>query len=177
SQTTCNLVEQDLPDDVSLRDLGEHRLKDLGRSRRLFQLVISDLPSDFPALRTLDNFPNNLPVQPTPFLGREKELAVVGDLLRREEARLVTLTGSGGSGKTRLGLQVAAELSDLFADGVFFVNLAPISDPSLVMPTITQTLDIRPGIGQTWLEHLGEELQQKQLLLLLDNFEQVVTAS
>ncbi len=164
SQTTCTLVEQDLPDDVGLRELGEYRLKDLGRPRRLFQLVISDLPTDFPALRTLDSFPNNLPVQPTPFLGREKELAVVGDLLRRKDARLVTLTGSGGSGKTRLGLQVAAELSDLFGDGVFFVNLAPISDPAFVVSTIVETLGLREGVGQSLQERLREELRLKHML-------------
>ncbi len=177
SQTTCNLVEQDLPDDVSLRDLGEHRLKDLGRSRRLFQLVISDLPADFPPLSTLDTFPNNLPIQLTPFIGREQEVTAVCDLLRREDTRLLTLTGPGGTGKTRLGLQVAAELTDAFADGVFFVNLAPISDPVLVVPTIAEALGMRAGGGQSLLERLRENLRSKQMLLLLDNFEQVVSAA
>jgi predicted ATPase/class 3 adenylate cyclase/DNA-binding CsgD family transcriptional regulator len=176
SQATATLVEQDLPDEVSLRDLGEHRLKDLGRPRRLYQLVIADLPADFPRLRTLDTSQNNLPVQLTPFIGREQELAAVQELLRREDVRLLTLTGPGGTGKTRLGLQVSAELSDHFADGVFFVNLAPISDPVLVMPTIARTLDIQEGSGQPWLDRLREVLQPKQMLLLLDNFEQIVSA-
>ncbi len=177
SQTTANLVEQDLPDDVSLRDLGEHRLKDLGRSRRLFQLVISDLPADFPPLSTLDIFPNNLPVQFTPFIGREQEVTAVCGLLLREDVRLMTLTGPGGTGKTRLGVQVAAELTDAFADGVFFVNLAPINDYTLVVPTIAETLGMRAGAGQSPLERLREDLRQKQMLLLLDNFEQVVSAA
>ncbi|HEX6482745.1 MAG TPA: adenylate/guanylate cyclase domain-containing protein, partial [Ktedonobacteraceae bacterium] len=177
SQTTSSLVEQDLPEDVHLRDLGEHRLKDLGRPMHLFQLVISNLPANFPPLRTLESFPNNLPVQPTPFLGREHEVAAIGDLLRREDMRLVTLTGPGGTGKTRLALQVAADRSDLFASGVFFVNLAPISDPALVVPTIAETLAIREGSSQALLERLTEELRQRQVLLLLDNFEQVVSAA
>src|SRR5437588_1854173 len=176
SSTACNLVEQDLPDDVSLRDLGEHRLKDLGRPRRLFQLVIADLPADFPPLKTLDTHPNNLPVQLTSLIGRGKEVATVQHLLHREDVRLLTLTGPGGTGKTRLGLQVAAELSDRFTDGVFFVNLAPISDPALAIPTVAQTLDIPEGAGQPWLERLREALQRRQMLLLLDNFEQVVSA-
>ena len=177
SQTTTNLVEQELPDDLSLRDLGEHRLKDLGRPRRLFQLVISDLPADFPPLRTLDTYPNNLPVQFTPFIGREQELSTIQQLLSREDVRLVTLTGPGGTGKTRLGLQVAAELSDAFAGGVFFVNLAPLSDPALVVPTIAETLGIREAAAQSVLQRLREDLRQKQMLLLLDNFEQVVSAA
>jgi hypothetical protein len=120
SQTTCTLVEHDLPDGVSLRDLGAHRLKDLQHPSHLFQLIIAGLPADFPPLGTLDTHPNNLPVQLTSLIGREQEIATVQRLLSREHARLLTLTGTGGTGKTRLGLQIAAELSDHFADGVFF---------------------------------------------------------
>jgi predicted ATPase/class 3 adenylate cyclase/DNA-binding CsgD family transcriptional regulator len=177
SQTTCSLVEQDLPEEVSLRDLCEHRLKDLGRPMRLFQLVIADLPSDFLPLHTLESFPNNLPIQPTPFLGREHEVAAIADLLRCEDVRLLTLTGPGGTGKTRLALQVAADLSERFKHGVFFVNLAPISDPALVVPTIAEALVIREESGRALLEQLTEYLQPRQLLLLLDNFEQVVGAA
>jgi predicted ATPase/class 3 adenylate cyclase/DNA-binding CsgD family transcriptional regulator len=177
SASTRALVEPELPAEVSLRDLGEHRLKDLQRPTHLFQVVIAELPADFPPLGTLDNHPNNLPIQPTPLIGREQEVAAVGHLLQREDVHLVTLTGPGGVGKTRLGLQVAAELSDRFADGVFFVNLSPLSDPALVAPTIAQTLDIREAAGQPLLERLVERLQQQQLLLLLDNFEQVLSAA
>ena len=177
SQTTRDLVQHNLPDGVSLRDLGEHRLKDLQRPSCLYQLVIADLPADFPALKTLDICFNNLPVQLTPLIGRGQEVAAVQHLLQREHVRLVTLTGPGGTGKTRLGLQVAAELCDPFTDGVYFVNLAPISDPAFVIPTIAQTLGLREVAGQPLLEHVKGELQQKQLLLVLDNFEQVVRAA
>jgi predicted ATPase/serine/threonine protein kinase/DNA-binding CsgD family transcriptional regulator len=177
SQTTSNLVEQDLPDDVKLDDLGEHRFKDLGRPKRIFQLILSDIPASFPPLKTLDTYPNNLPVQHTPFIGREQEVAAVCDLLHREDTRLLTLTGPGGAGKTRLALQSAAELSETFIDGVFFVNLAPISDPALVVLTTAETLSIREGTDQSLLVHLKENLRQKHVLLLLDNFEQVVSAA
>src|SRR6266480_7243552 len=176
SQTTANLVEQDLPEDVTLRDLGEHHLKDLARPKRLFQLVISGLPADFPPLKTLDTHPNNLPVQLTPFIGRERELEAILHLLHSEDLRLLTLTGPGGAGKTRLGLQVAAELSDFFVEGVFFVNLAPVSDATLVVPTVAETLGIQERADPFLLNRLKEVLRQKQMLLLLDNFEQVVDA-
>jgi predicted ATPase/class 3 adenylate cyclase/DNA-binding CsgD family transcriptional regulator len=177
SQTTRELVEHTLPEGVQLRDLEEHRLKDLQRPTRLFQLVIADLPADFPPLKTLNVHPHNLPVQPTPLIGREREVSSVCQLLRREEVRLLTLTGPGGTGKTRLGLQVAAEQSDLFSDGVYFVNLAPISDPELVVPTIAQTLELKETGAQPLSDLLKTSLRDKRLLLLLDNFEQVVSAA
>lgn len=177
SHTTRDLVEQTLPEGVSVRDLGAHRLKDLQHPSRLFQLVIPGLPADFPPLKTLDNSPNNLPLQPTPFLGREKEVHAIGQLLLRESSRLVTLTGPGGVGKTRLGLQVAAELAEHFPDGTWFVSLAPISDPDLVIPTISQVLGLPEARDQPPLEHLKSALQEKKMQLLLDNFEQVVSAA
>jgi predicted ATPase/class 3 adenylate cyclase len=177
SQTTRELVEAHLPAGTYLEDLGEHRLKDLDRPTRLYQLSITDLPAAFPPLKTLDTYPSNLPIQPTAFIGREQEMAAVAQLLRRPDARLVTLTGTGGVGKTRLGLQVAADLSDRFADGVFLVTLAPVSDPEQVVPAIAQTLGIREAGDQPLLPLLHAALQDKQLLLLLDNFERVTDAA
>jgi predicted ATPase/class 3 adenylate cyclase/DNA-binding CsgD family transcriptional regulator len=177
SHTTADLVEHALPEGVRLQDLGAHRLKDLQHPSQLFQLVITGLSADFPPLKTLDNSPNNLPLQPTPFLGREKEVDAVGQLLRRDSSRLVTLTGPGGVGKTRLALQVAADLSEHFPDGTWLVSLAPISDPDLVLPTISQVLSLREARDQAPLEHVKHALQEKKTLLLLDNFEQVVSAA
>ena len=119
SQTTRDLVEQHLPEGTYLRDMGEHHLKDFQRPVHLFQLSLADLPADFPPLNTLDTYPNNLPIQPTSFIGREKEVAVITQMLRLRDVRLLTLTGPGGTGKSRLGLQVAAVLSATFSDGVF----------------------------------------------------------
>ncbi len=177
SPTTRHLVEHHLPAGVSLRDLGEHRLKDFPQKSHLFQLVIADLPADFPPLKSLDTYPHNLPFQPTPLIGRQGEVTAVQQLLLREDVRLLTLTGPGGSGKTRLGLHVAAELSDYFADGIFFVNLAPISDAELVVPTVAQALSVKEIPTRSMVEQLQAFLQEKQLLLLLDNFEQVVSAA
>src|SRR6266496_4032154 len=177
SEEVADLVRRDLPTDVTLRDMGQHRMKGLTHLEHLFQLVAPDLPAAFPPLKTLDHHPNNLPLQPTLLIGREKESASVCALLRRADIRLVTLTGPGGTGKTRLALQTAAELVDEFKDGVWFVNLAPISDPNLVAATVAQTLGIKENAGRSLLDQLKAYLREKQLLLLLDNFEQVADAA
>src|SRR5918996_2077415 len=134
------LVEEALPSDVGLLDLGKHRLKDFDRPTRLFQLTAPEFHRDFPPPRSLE-IPTNLPTERTAFIGRDRELAGLLELLRRR--RLVTLTGPGGTGKTRLALRAAAELLDDFANGVFFIDLAPISDAGLVPSTIAGTLSIR----------------------------------
>ncbi len=177
SQTTRDLVEHDLLEGVSLRDLGKHHLKDLEQAVHLYQMVIAGLPTDFPPLKTRDRRSDTLPVQPTPLIGREHEVTAVVRLLHRNNVRLVTFTGPGGTGKTRLALQVASELGDVFVGGVFFVSLASINDPMLVIPTIARALGIRDSMGQPVLARLVEVLQQKQVLLLLDNFEQIVEAA
>ena len=132
SDVTQGLVRDVLPANASLRDLGQHRLKDLGRTETVFQLLHPSLPAEFPPLHSLDNpdLSNNLPQQPTSFIGREKETAEVKALLTK--THLLTLTGAGGSGKTRLSLQVAADLLTGVGDGVWLVELASLSDPALV---------------------------------------------
>jgi class 3 adenylate cyclase len=171
------LVRDQLPKGTTLRDLGEHRLKDLFRPERVFQLLAPELPSEFPPLRTLDAYRNNLPLQPTSLIGREKEVAEVCEQLSRPEVRLLTLTGAGGTGKTRLGLQAAAELTDEFEDGVFFVSLAAIRDPQLVVGAVAGTLGVKEAGGQPLLESLEYYLDEKHILLMVDNFEQVLEAA
>jgi predicted ATPase/Tfp pilus assembly protein PilF len=174
SLTTQELVRDQLPADVELWDLGEHRLKDLGRPEHIFQLAILDLAMDFPPLLTLDVHPNNLPSQPTPLVGREREVEEVAERVRSEEVRLLTLTGPGGTGKTRLGLQAAADLLEEFSDGVFFVALATITEPELVASTIARALGVKESAEQSLMESLENYLRDKRLLLVLDNFEQVL---
>lgn len=177
SLATAELVRDALPAGAEMRDLGEHRLKDLARPERIFQLVIPNVPAEFPPLKTLESHPHNLPIQRTPLVGREREVATVRDLLRDPAVRLVTLTGPGGTGKTRLALQVAAEILDEFVSGVYFVALAEMSDFGLVAPTIAQTLGVQETGNQRLVDSLKDYLRDKQMLLVLDNFEQVVSAA
>ena len=171
------LVRDQLPVGAQLRDLGEHRLKDLARPERVFELLAPDLPAGFPPLRTLESRPNNLPMQPTPLVGREREVEDIRGRLLAPEVRLLTLTGPGGTGKTRLALQAAADLLDEFEDGVFFVALATLTDPTLVASTVAQALDVRESGDQTLIEGVKDYLKDKRLLLVLDNFEQVLEAA
>jgi predicted ATPase/class 3 adenylate cyclase/Tfp pilus assembly protein PilF len=177
SAATQELVRDHLPEGVCLHDLGEHRLRDLARPERVYQLVHTGMSAEFPPLRGLDARPNNLPVQPTPLIGREEEVVTLQQMLGRAEVRLVTLTGPGGTGKTRLALRVAADLLDRFRDGVYFVDLAPIHAPALVAATIAQTLGVRDTGEGSLLESLKRHLREKQHLLVLDNFEQVLAAA
>jgi predicted ATPase/class 3 adenylate cyclase len=177
SSSTQELVRDHLPPETHLRDLGERRLKDLSRPERIFQLTAPDLPSEFPPLKTLETHTNNLPLQATPLIGREREVEAVCGLLRSPETRLLTLLGTGGTGKTRVGLQVAAELVDDFEDGVFFVPIAAITDPTLVAPTIARALGLSEGGARPAEELLEGYLRDGRTLLLLDNLEQVLEAA
>ncbi|MBA2597313.1 MAG: adenylate/guanylate cyclase domain-containing protein, partial [Chloroflexia bacterium] len=166
-----------LPADHGLRDLGPHRLRDLLEAERIFQLTGPMLPADFPPLKSLDPLTNNLPVQPTPLIGRERELIALRAMIAAPGVRLITLTGPGGTGKTRLALQAAAESLDAFPDGVWWVPLATVSDPELVLEAIAAPLGVRDVAGEPLATTLAEHLKTRHTLLLLDNLEQVVEAA
>ena len=175
TQATYELVYESLPEDVDLQDLGVHRLKDLTRPEHIYQVIGTALLSEFPPLRTLDEFKHNLPLQLTSFIGREKEILEVKPLLLGE--RFVTLTGPGGTGKTRLALQVAADLVELFPDGVWLVEFASLSDPALVAQSVAAALGVRESAGRPILTLLNDYLRSKELLLILDNCEHLLAAS
>ncbi len=174
SRTTSDLVEHDLPPAVHLRDLGEHRLKDLARPHHLFQVVAPGLPADFPPLRSLEVLPNNLPRQLTSFIGREREMADLKRIL--SSASLVTLTGTGGAGKTRLAVQVAADVLEQHPAGVSLVELADVSDPALVPKAVAAALGVPEQPGRDLTEIVVDYLQPKALLLVLDNCEHLTSA-
>src|SRR5579862_506194 len=172
SASAADLLQDALPPQHELRDLGLHGLKDLSRAERVFQVCAPPLDESFPALRSLDALPNNLPVQLTSFVGREDEVLEIKGLLQR--AALVTVVGPGGVGKTRCAIQAAAELLDGLSDGVWLVDLAPIADATLVTSTIAATLNVREVPNRPLLETLIEYLAPRRLLLLLDNCEHLI---
>jgi hypothetical protein len=160
---------------VELIDLGPHRLKDLPQPERLYQLSIEGLPADFPTLRSLDARPNNLPAQMTSFIGREDVIREVETAL--EGTRLLTLTGPGGTGKTRLALEVAYRQLPAFVDGVWFVDLSAVNDPSVVLTEIAIAIGATRDPGASVFQCLEEHLRDRKCLLVLDNFEQVLEAA
>jgi len=175
SDAARGLAEARLPPGASFRDLGEHRLKDIDRSEHLFQLAADGLATEFPPLRSLTGRPNNLPARMTSFVGRDLEKQQLLEHLAA--SRLVTLTGPGGTGKTRLSLEVARASLDRFTDGVYFVPLATISDPELLVITLAATLGVREGPARPIREGLIEYLRDRTILLVLDNFEQLLSAA
>ena len=179
TDATRQLVRDLSPAGMPLQfvDLGEHGLRDLREVERVFQLTAPGLPSDFPPLKSLGRQTHNLPPQLTPFIGREALIAEISGRLEQPGVRLLTLTGPGGSGKTRLALHVAAELVEAYADGVWFVPLAPIANATLVAATIAGALGVRETATDSIEATLRAYLRPRRLLLVLDNFEHVVAAS
>ena len=176
SQTTFDLARDVLPSGAWLQGMGDHQLKDLGRPESVYQLVLPGLPSDFPPLRTLNNpeLKHNLPGQLTSFIGRESELTEIASLFAK--TRLLTLTGSGGCGKTRLALQAAADMLDGSGDGAWLIELAPIADPNLVPQAVADVLEVKDQQGKTLTQSLVERLRRQHVLLVLDNCEHVLGA-
>src|SRR5262245_39588833 len=174
SMATEELVRDALPSGVALRDLGEHRLSDLARPEHVFQVVVPGVPAAFPPLRSLDTLPNNLPLQLTSFVGREREVAEVAGMLAAH--RLITLTGVGGTGKTRLALQVAADALLAFSDGVWLVALDALRDPGLAPQAVALSIGVREERERPLLATLTDALKPKRLLLLLDNCEHLLDA-
>jgi predicted ATPase/class 3 adenylate cyclase len=162
-----------LPEGVTFQPLGRHRLRDLLEPETIWQLNIPDLPQTFPPLKSLETFPNNLPGQPTPLIGRDAEVQDLLRLLADPAIRLLTLTGPGGVGKTRLALAVAAEAQDLFPEGAFLVALAGVEDATLLLPEIATILGVREGGGLTLEQSVVHYLTGKRVLLVLDNLEQL----
>ncbi len=174
SQAVAQLVQDRLPDGMSLRDLGALRLRDLAGAERVFQLQHAGLRPSFPALRSLETVPNNLPQQVTTFIGREREHGQIKAALKK--TRLLTLTGIGGIGKTRLSLQVSADVVHDYADGVWLVELAPISDGNLVPQAVATILGVKEETGRSLTEALVACARERKLLLVLDNCEHLVSA-
>jgi predicted ATPase/class 3 adenylate cyclase len=177
SDATRESVEPQLASSIELRDLGEHRLRDLSGTERLFQVIADDLPDHFPVLRSLNAVPNNLPMQSTPLVGRGTELRAIREQLESDRVRVLTLTGPGGIGKTRLALQAAAGAIERFPDGVYFVDLSPARDAPAALDAVVRSVGITISGHDDVLSEVGEQLKGRQLLLVLDNFEQVMSAA
>jgi predicted ATPase/class 3 adenylate cyclase len=175
SDSTRALASRALPNGVALRDVGEHRLKGLDLSERLYQLTIVGLRSDFPILHTADVGAAHVPPRMTSFVGRRADLDALHRLLK--ENRLITLVGSGGTGKTSLAIELAREVAADFSDGAWFVDLAPLSDPALVGPTVARSLGLSERAEQSLVELLQTYLEPRETLLVLDNFEHLLAAS
>jgi predicted ATPase/class 3 adenylate cyclase len=174
SSITAEVIRERLPAATSLKDLGEYHLKDLSRPEHLYQLIAEDLKQDFPAIQAFTILHNNLPVQLTSFIGREKEMAEIEALLR--SARLVTLTGSGGTGKSRLSVEIGRGELSSFTSGVWLIELAPLADPSQIIPTVAQVFGLQEHPFGPLAALLMDYLRDKKILLILDNCEHLIEA-
>jgi len=172
SNDAYDITKDSYSEEISFRDLGNRRLKDLIQPIKLYQVMSEDIPADFPPLKTLDARPNNLRVQLTSFIGREKEMTELKKLF--SVTRLLTLLGPGGTGKTRLSLQVGADLIDEYANGVYITELAPVSDPAMIVQTIIDSLELKPEPGRYPEEILNDYLSEKEMLIILDNCEHLI---
>jgi predicted ATPase len=177
SAAAAALVMDELPSESTLRDLGEYQLKGLGRAERVFQLVHPGLEGSFPPLASAPRQRSELPDQPSAFVGRDGELKEIGERLRDESVRLLTLTGPGGIGKTRLALRAAADEIDHFEEGVFFVDLSTVRDSGSVLGAIARAIGLSDTGDESLLEELKERLREQRVLLILDNFEHVTAAA
>ncbi len=174
SVEVAELTRGYLPAEATLRDMGQHRMKGMTQPEHLYQVLAPDLPADFPPLQTLDAFPNNLPTQLTSFIGREKEIAEIKALLH--SSRLVTLTGSGGTGKTRLSIEVGTQELANFANGVWLIELAPLADPAQIIPALAQAFGLQELPFRPLANLVTDYLRDKKLLLILDNCEHLIAA-
>ena len=172
SEDAYNLYSRKESDEISFRDLGERRLKDLNQPMKLYQIISAGIPEDFAPLKTIDARPNNFPVQLTSFIGREKQISEIKKIL--ENSRLVTLLGSGGSGKTSLALQIGADMIDEFTNGVFITEFANITDKSLLLQIVMNTHNIKEVKGQTQEKAITDFLKDREILLILDNCEHLI---
>lgn len=174
SRTIADLIHDDLPPDVSLTDLGEHHLRDLARPEHVYQLNHPALLSEFPPLRSSLPRASTLPAQITNFIGRGQQISEVARLL--EETRLLTLVGAGGCGKTRLAIEVAGRIADRYRDGVLWIELSSLSDPDLVPSTVASALELREALIQDPIDTVAAHLENRNLLLILDNCEHLAAA-
>lgn len=174
TSVVAELVGIKLPKDTSLRDLGEHQMKGMAQCEHIFQLISPDLPADFPPLQTRERTPHNLPLSTSSFIGREREIESIKELL--SEARLVTLSGSGGVGKSRLTNEVAHTVLEEYSHGVWLVELASLSDPRLLPQAVAAALSVREVKGRQLIDVLTEFLHDKSCLLILDNCENIIEA-
>lgn len=174
TQAAQELVRDALPAEVDLLSLGQHRFRDLNYPEQLFQVLIAGLPADFPPLKSVEAIPNNLPLQLTSFIGRQKLLEKAVEML--SENRLLTITGAGGTGKTRLAIQLAASQLEAFPDGIWFVELAPLSDPTLLPQIVASVLNVREHPQQLLQDSIRDAVRGKRMLIMLDNCEHLIEA-